>query len=126
MSGTTSDAAALSYIGRGQYELAHRHEWAWSETANPQGDYPPAIVSRGARMTIFGREFPTERLCGAVLEENAWLCDMLRYWRPSGCAIGSYAGEEHATRAVGELPEEGPEHLRLAIRNGYLSFYRGG
>jgi hypothetical protein len=65
-------------------------------------------------MTIFGRKFPAERLTDAVLKENGWLCDLLRHWHPSGDAIGS------------PRDQEGKEHLRLAIRNGYLNFYRAG
>jgi hypothetical protein len=65
-------------------------------------------------MAIFGREFHIERLSDAVLEENIWLCDMLRRWHPSGDAIDT------------RTEDEGGEHLRLAIRNGYLNFYRAG
>jgi hypothetical protein len=65
-------------------------------------------------MATFGRAFPIERLSNAVLEENVWLCDMLRCWHPSGDAI------DKPTNQVGE------EHLRLAIRDGYLNFYRAG
>lgn len=65
-------------------------------------------------MTIFGREFPIERLSDAVFKENAWLCDLLSYWNPSGDAVGRRADQEDK------------EHLRLAIRYGYLNFYRAG
>jgi hypothetical protein len=66
-------------------------------------------------MTVFGRNFPVERLSDAVLKkENAWFCDLLSCWHPSGDAIG-------------KRPEQVSEqHLRLAIRNGYLNFYRAG
>jgi hypothetical protein len=65
-------------------------------------------------MATFGRAFRTGRLCEAVLRENVWLCDLLRHWHPSGDAIG-------------KRPEQVSErHLRLAIRNGYLNFYRAG
>jgi hypothetical protein len=65
-------------------------------------------------MTIFGREFEIERLSDGVLKENGWLCDLLHHWHPSGDAIGGHGDQE------------GKEHLRLAIRNGYLNFYRAG
>jgi hypothetical protein len=65
-------------------------------------------------MTIFAREFPIERLSDAILEENGWLCDLLRHWHPSGDAIDRHMEQEDAGR------------LRLAVRNGYLNFYRAG
>src|SRR5688572_21749886 len=67
-------------------------------------------------MTIFGRNFPVERLSGAVLEQNGWFCDLLRHWQPAGDTVGK---DWHA-------PEEDPTQLRLAIRDGYLNFYRAG
>jgi hypothetical protein len=66
------------------------------------------------QLTIFGRKFQIERLSGEVLNENRWLCDLLHHWHPSGDAIG------------GPTDQEGKEDLRLAIRNGYLNFYRAG
>jgi hypothetical protein len=65
-------------------------------------------------MTVFSRSFPVERLSDTVLEENVWLCDLLSRWHPSGSAIGK------------RTEQESEEHLRLAIRNGYLNFYRAG
>ena len=65
-------------------------------------------------MTIFGRKFEIERLSDVVLNENRWLCDLLHHWHPSGDPIGR------------DTDQEGKEHLRLAIRNGYLNFYRAG
>lgn len=62
-------------------------------------------------MAIFGRRFAIDRLSHQVLDENAWFCDLLRYWRPSGGPIDR---------------ETIPKHLRLTIRNGYLNFYRMG
>jgi hypothetical protein len=69
---------------------------------------------RNTSMTIFCRDFPIERVSDSVLAKNGWFCDLLRHWRPSGDAIGTYVVQE----------EE--EHLRLAIRCGYLNFYRAG
>ncbi len=67
-------------------------------------------------MTKFNREFDVDRAKEAVhLPENAWFRDLLKYWRP--------AGELRDTRSQ---PQPEPDHLRLAIRDGYLSFYRGG
>jgi hypothetical protein len=67
-------------------------------------------------MSIFRREFDVDRaeklLCGS---ENAWFKDLLRYWCPGGNQIGVLNAQK------------GPEsHLRLAIRDGYLNFYRAG
>jgi hypothetical protein len=66
------------------------------------------------QLTIFGREFQIERLCDCVLKENGWLSDLLQLWHPSGDAIGR------------DTDQEGKEHLRLAIHNGSLNFYRAG
>src|SRR5580704_8115681 len=66
------------------------------------------------KMTIFAREFPIERLSDAILEENGWLCDLLRHWHPSGDAIDRH------------MDQADEERLRLAVRNGYLNFYRAG
>jgi hypothetical protein len=66
------------------------------------------------QLTIFGREFQIERLSDEVLNENRWLSDLLQLWHPSGDAISR------------DTDQEGKEHLRLAIRNGYLNFYRAG
>jgi hypothetical protein len=65
-------------------------------------------------MASFGREFPIKCLSDVVLRENEWLRDMLCYWHPSGDAIG-----QSAERTV-------DYQLRLAIRDGYLNFYRLG
>lgn len=61
-----------------------------------------------------------------VLRENAWLCDMLRYWRPAGDLIGKHLGEQDALQTDRHVLEENPTHLRLAVRDGYVNFYRGG
>lgn len=65
-------------------------------------------------MSTFGRKFKLERLTEAALEKNVWLCDLLSSWEPPGEFIGETSSrtEEH--------------HLRLAIRNGYINFYRAG
>src|SRR5579864_7235624 len=65
-------------------------------------------------MADFSRHFPIERLSDPVLVKNEWFCDLLRRWRPAGDSIGrQMAGGEK-------------EHLRVAIRAGYLNFYRAG
>jgi hypothetical protein len=65
------------------------------------------IVSGGGgnRMTIFDRKLD-DRLI-ARLRDCPWFVDLLSLWRPAGQPSG-----EHG--------------LRLAIRNGYLNFYRLG
>src|SRR5258707_475086 len=70
-------------------------------------------MKRG-QMTVFCRNFPVNCLCDAVLKENVWLCDLISRWQPSGNSIGK------------RMEQESEEHLRLAIRNGYLNFYRAG
>jgi hypothetical protein len=57
---------------------------------------------------------------------NTWLCDMLRYWRPSGDQFDMHLGKQRALQAHCQGLEENPKHLHLAIRNGYMNFYRGG
>jgi hypothetical protein len=76
-------------------------------------------------MTIFNRKFPVNRLSDAVLGENTWLCDLLRYWRPPGDGIGNDLGRQQAPQTAGQS-EEDPKCLRLAVRKGYLNFYRRG
>jgi len=66
-------------------------------------------------MTKFDRSFPIGKLSDAVLDENGWLCDLLRHWHPSGDAIG---------RRQDQKDKE--YYLRLAIRKDYLNFYRAG
>jgi hypothetical protein len=65
-------------------------------------------------MSTFGREFKLEPLTEAALEKNIWLRDLLSSWQPPGEPIGetSRKTDKH--------------HLRLAIRNGYINFYRAG
>ncbi len=72
------------------------------------------------------KKFMDQLTSDVVLGENAWLCDMLRYWRPPGNLIGKHLGQPHALQADAQVLEENPKHLRLAIRNGYVNFYRGG
>jgi hypothetical protein len=57
----------------------------------------------------FGRAFEIDRLKPEVLDGNEWLGELFSRWHPSG-AIGGASGD----------------HLRLAVRNGYLNFYRAG
>jgi hypothetical protein len=51
---------------------------------------------------------------------------MLRYWRPAGELAGNGLGEHNASYAGCDAPQEEQEHLRLAIRNGSVNFYRSG
>ena len=67
-------------------------------------------------MTIFNREFDVNGVKGVLnAPENAWFRDLLKYWRP--------AGDLGDTQAK---PLVGADHLRLAIRDGYVNFYRAG
>jgi hypothetical protein len=64
-------------------------------------------------VTKFTRKFDLDRIEELLKEpENAWFCDLLKCWRPSGDRV-----PESETQA---------DHLRLAVRNGYLNFYRAG
>ncbi len=65
-------------------------------------------------MSTFGREFKIELISDAVLEGNPWFKDMLALWIPAGDALTPDGTQNHGAR------------LRLAIRNGYLNFYRNG
>lgn len=58
-------------------------------------------------MSDFGRKLDRLDLLSKQSELPLWWQDMLELWRPSGYAAGDYG-------------------LRLAIRNGYLNFYRRG
>jgi hypothetical protein len=60
----------------------------------------------------FRRWFPTEKLT-EVLENNPWFGDLLTLWHPSGTSGGLKASSSDY-------------HLRLAVRDGYLNFYRAG
>lgn len=60
--------------------------------------------SRGPTKTVFGRSFD---ISVAVRSRDKWWTDLLRLWRPAGVEAG-----EHG--------------LRLAVRDGYLNFYRKG
>jgi hypothetical protein len=77
-------------------------------------------------MSTFGRSFTIEKITGQVLEENPWFRDLLLNWRPAGDALQRDMNEALKSFANGRVQGEKPEHLRLAIRNGYLNFYRGG
>jgi hypothetical protein len=60
-------------------------------------------------MATFKREFDVDQAKKVVREpENAWFGDLLKRWRPAGAKS-----------------EQG-DHLRLAIRDGYMNFYRAG
>ncbi len=55
-------------------------------------------------MELFARRFGVDAL---QRSPTAWMRDLLRHWRPSG-------------------EQSGENGLRLAVRNGYLNFYRLG
>jgi hypothetical protein len=81
-------------------------------------------------MLEFGRKlskkFMEQLASDVALRENAWMCDMLRYWRPAGDLIGKHLGEQDALQTDGHVLEENPKHLRLAVRDGSVNFYRAG
>jgi len=68
-------------------------------------------------MTKFDRKFNVDAVEEAVhTGGNAWFRDLLIHWRPAGelQGIGQRSSQSDA------------DHLRLAIRDGYLNFYRDG
>ena len=68
-------------------------------------------------MTKFDRKFDVDAIREAMgAPENTWFRDLLIHWRPAGELQGG--GEKS--------PQSDEDHLRLAIRDGYLNFYRYG
>jgi hypothetical protein len=66
-------------------------------------------------MNTFKREFNMDALESVVdAPENRWFRDLLKHWRPAG---GQFAPCDPPTDA---------DHLTLAVRGGYLNFYRAG
>jgi hypothetical protein len=71
-------------------------------------------------MSTFNRQFDVDGAEKAVhLPENTWFRDLLKYWRPAGEAAGDHREPQNE-------PQPEAVHLRLAIRDGYLNFYRAG
>ena len=67
-------------------------------------------------MSRFNRQFDVDRAEKALdSPENIWFRDLLTHWRPGGAL-----GTPHTA------PGAPADHLRLAVRNGYLNFYRSG
>lgn len=69
-------------------------------------------------MSVFTRAFPKspdlvvgtrDEWLAKLVADNTWFSDLLAHWQPAGSV------------ATGAEP-----HLRLAIRDGYLNFYRNG
>jgi len=60
-------------------------------------------------LTLFQRRFNVDQ---ATEVSPTWWNDLLSLWRPSGVSVGGLSG--------------GGYGLRLAVRNGYLNFYRKG
>ena len=77
-------------------------------------------------MSSFARSFPVGSITEEVIESNPWFADLMRYWRPAGDALRRDLAADHALLSQGEMAEEDPKRLRLAIRDGYVNFYRGG
>lgn len=64
-------------------------------------------------MSKFARRLHDSRLTEETVDFNAWFRELLRLWRPSGTASDK--------DAEGRISS-----LRLAVRDGYLSFYGAG
>jgi hypothetical protein len=76
-------------------------------------------------MTDFNREFKKiDRLNEAILRGNGWFSDLLRNWQPAGEAIR--AGSNNAGLSQRYTDGSDLKHLRVAFRDGYMNFYRGG
>src|SRR6266404_4965592 len=80
----------------------------------------------GGFMSSFARSFPVGSITDEMIESNSWFADLLRYWRAVGDALHRDLAAEHALVSQGQMAEEDPKRLRLAIRDGYVNFYRGG
>jgi hypothetical protein len=70
-------------------------------------------------MNTFNREFDVKLAEEALAPKNIWFRDLLKYWRPAGETPGTI-------RDKASDSQPGADHLRLAIRDGYLNFYRAG
>ena len=77
-------------------------------------------------MTQFDRKFPIDWLTKAVLSENPWFRDLLRYWRPAGDAVGASRGSGEASLGRCSEAKSDLKILRVAFRNNYMNFYCGG
>ena len=77
-------------------------------------------------MTTFDHTFEIDRLTEEVLDKNRWFSDLLRYWRPAGEAAGADTGNGDAPLVRDCATESDAKHLRVAFRDGYMNFYRGG
>lgn len=64
-------------------------------------------------MSKFARRLHDSRLTEETVDSHAWFRELLRLWRPSGTA-----SEKDAEGRISSL--------RLAVRDGYLSFYGAG
>lgn len=64
-------------------------------------------------MSKFTRRIDTSRLTSATVDEHHWFRELLLRWRPSGVPSERTAAGKFAS-------------LRLAVRDGYLSFYCAG
>ena len=80
----------------------------------------------GAAISTFARSFPIDGVDDRVLEENPWFRDILMHWRPAGDSVQKGTSKTHNDVASASVSNEDPERLRLAIRDGYLNFYRSG
>jgi hypothetical protein len=77
-------------------------------------------------MTDFNREFPIDCRGEAVLRESGWFSDLLRCWRPAGEAVGAGCRNGEVSLLPECKAENDLKHLRVAFRDGYMNFYRGG
>lgn len=63
-------------------------------------------------MSSFRRHIHPSRLTDKTVDEHPWFAELLRFWRPAGVPADEIGGS--------------PASLRLAVRDGYLSFYCAG
>lgn len=77
-------------------------------------------------MSEFARKFNADLLTEQVLADNRWLADMLSCWKPAGDGLKRGVTQAHEHLTYGQTADQNPHRLRLAIRNGYVNFYRAG
>lgn len=77
-------------------------------------------------MSIFAKAFPVDQITNDVLKDNPWFKDLLALWKPAGDLSDEISAREQNGAFNASKPNETPLHLRLAIRNKSINFYRGG
>lgn len=75
-------------------------------------------------MSKFSRQFPFDKLTDETLSNAPWFRDLLSLWRPAGEAKLVGEAVQDTRSQIRQNKQE--NHLRLAMREDYLNFYRAG